>query len=313
MVSAVALGTRVTMRYRLPPGHSHPMTDVIGTLIENADSVVAVEASDGRIVRVAPDRVVALKALGSRPIRTSEIRALESAAADGWPGVDQEWIDGWLLRAGHGFTGRANSAVPLAPQASRASLGKVEAWFAARGLPAVLLLPDRLGDAPAGWTTRHETLVMAGDISRLELPPESVSVISAAPDDDWLGLYRYRGRPLPDGALEVITAVRDGVAGFARFGSAASDMLAIGRAAVTAAPDGRRWVGLTAIEVAEEHRRNGLGTRICGELVVWGLEHGATHAYLQVSAANEGAIAMYRALGFTEHHRYRYADVTEMP
>lgn len=308
MVPAVALGARVALRYRLPPGHSHPMTDVIGELIESDAAVVAVEASDGRVVRVATDRVVALKALGARPIRTSEIRALERAAADGWSGVEQEWIDGWLLRAGHGFTGRANSATPIEPQASPSSLAAIENWFARRGLPPVLLLPDRLGDVPAGWTTRDETLVMAADIARLQLPSESVSLITDAPDDDWLGLYRYRGRPLPDGALEVITSVHDGVAGFARIGSAASEVLAIGRGAVTSAPDGRRWVGLTAIEVAESHRRNGLGTRICGETVVWGRELGATHAYLQVSATNTGAIAMYRAMGFVDHHRYRYAD-----
>jgi N-acetylglutamate synthase len=304
---SVSLGARVTLRYLLPPGQSHPMTDVIGELIESDESVVAVRASDGHVVRVTPDRVVALKSLGPRPIRTSEIRALERAAADGWPGVEQAWIDGWLLRAGHGFTGRANSAVPVEPSASLASLPAIVQWFHARLLPPTLLLPDRLGSVPPEWTTRDETLVMAADISRVTLPADSVSVISDAPDDDWLGLYRYRGRPLPSRALDVISSVRDGVLGFGRIGSAASTMLAIGRAAVTDAPDGRRWVGLTAVEVASEHRRNGLGTRMCGELVAWGRDQGATHANLQVSADNAGAIAMYQGLGFVEHHRYRYA------
>ncbi|WP_089245435.1 N-acetylglutamate synthase, CG3035 family [Rhodococcoides kyotonense] len=301
------MGARVTLRYRLPPGHSHPMTDVVGELIEHGETVVAVRARDGRVVRVSPERVVALKALGPRPIRTSEIRGLERAAADGWPGVEQEWVDGWLLRAGHGFTGRANSATPIEPGASVASVDRISRWFHARLLPPTLLLPDRLGSVPEGWTTRDETLVMAADISRVQLPEESVSLISDTPDDDWLGLYRYRGRPLPTGALDVISSIRDGVVGFGRIGSAASAMLAIGRAAVTNAPDGRRWVGLTAIEVAEAHRRNGLGTRICGELVAWGRNQGATHAYLQVSAENSNAIAMYEGLGFLEHHRYRYA------
>lgn len=282
------------------------MTDVVGELLEVEDAVVAVRARDGRVVRVAGDRVVALKALGPRPIRTSEIRSLERAAADGWPGVEQQWIDGWLLRAGHGFTGRANSALPLEPGASAASVDAVAEWFFARGLPPVVLMPDRLGDVPDNWTTRDETIVMAAEISRLELPDDSLSELTDAPGDAWLSLYRYRGRPLPDGALEVISAVRSGVIGFARIGDA-STTLAIGRGAVTDAPDGRRWIGLTAVEVAEGHRRNGLGTRVCGELVEWGRERGASHAYLQVAASNTGAAAMYRALGFVEHHRYRYA------
>nr|WP_296773034.1 GNAT family N-acetyltransferase [Rhodococcus sp. (in: high G+C Gram-positive bacteria)] len=282
------------------------MTDVIGELVDNGH-VVSVRASDGRVVSIAADRVIALKALGPRPIRTLEIRSLERAAADGWPGIEQEWIDGWLLRAGRGFTGRANSATPIEPHASASSLEAITGWFARRSLPAVLLLPDRLLDVPPGWTSRDETLVMAADIERLELPSESIAVVSETPDDEWLGLYNYRGTALPDGAVEVIRAVRDGVAGFARIGSAASEMLAIGRAAVTWGSDGRRWVGLTAVEVARAHRRNGLGTRICGELVGWGRDQGATHAYLQVAASNVGAIAMYRGLGFVEHHGYRYA------
>ncbi|NIL78228.1 GNAT family N-acetyltransferase [Rhodococcus sp. B10] len=301
------MGPRVALRYLLPSGQSHPMTDVIGELVEHDESVVAVRASDGRVVRVTPDRVVALKELGPRPIRTSEIRGLERAAADGWPGVERAWIDGWLLRAGHGFTDRANSAVPVGPSASLESLPRIVQWFHARLLPPTLLLPDRLGAVPPEWSTRDETLVMAADISQVTLPTDSVSVIADAPDEDWLGLYRYRGRRLPSRALVVISSVRDGALGFGRIGSAASTMLAIGRAAVTDAPDGRRWVGLTAVEVAPAHRRNGLGTRMCGELVAWGRDHGATHAYLQVSAENTGAIAMYQGLGFLEHHRYRYA------
>ena len=59
--------------------------------------------------------------------------------------------------------------------------------------------------------------------------------------------------------------------------------------------------------VSPEHRRNGLGTLMCGELVRWGRENGATHAYLQVAVDNTDAQALYRDLGFGEHHRYRYA------
>ena len=76
---------------------------------------------------------------------------------------------------------------------------------------------------------------------------------------------------------------------------------------VTTAPDNRRWVGLTAVEVAPEHRRRGLGTLICASMIGWGRDNGATHAYLQVSAGNDAALAMYTELGLVEHHRYRYA------
>ncbi len=305
---AVAPGTRVMLRYRLPPGYSHPMTDVIGELVEVDENVVAVRAGDGRVVRVARDRVVVMKALGPRPIRTSEIRSLERAAADGWPGLEQAWIGGWLLRYGRGFTGRANSALPVEPHADESSLGEIAAWFRDRGQWPKLLLPDRLGTVPAGWTTGYEVMVMAADITSVVVPSDSISHIAAVPDEDWRRFYHYRGRAAPEDAMDVVSAVRDGVVGFARIGNSATEILAIGRAAVTTAPDLRRWVGLTAIEVSENHRRHGLGTRICGELLAWGVRQRATHAYLQVLTDNLGALAMYRELGFVEHHRYRYAE-----
>ncbi|MBY4129638.1 GNAT family N-acetyltransferase [Rhodococcus fascians] len=307
---SVPPGTRVMLRYRLPPGHTHPMTDVIGELV-SADAVaVSVRAKDGALVQVAVDRVVALKPLGPKPIRTSEIRALEAAAADGWPGVEQEWIAGWQLRFGHGFTGRANSAVPLEPGAAAdlETVAAITARYDARGQQPILALPDRLASVPAGWKTFNETVVMAADISNLVLREgDSPVAVSAEPNADWMSSLRYQGREASAGAAEVVSAVVNGTVGFGTIGIAGAGSIAVGRAAVTTAPDGRGWVGLTSLWVAPEHRRNGLGTLMCGELVRWGRENGASHAYLQVAVDNSAALALYRDLGFTDHHHYRYA------
>lgn len=303
------------LRYRLPPGHTHPMTDVIGELVSIDAVAVSVRGRDGALVQVAADRVVALKPLGPRPIRTSEIRSLEAAAADGWPGVEREWIDGWQLRFGHGFTGRANSAAPLEPGASTTAetLTEICDRYTARGLVPTLSLPDRLGTAPAGWTSYNETAVMAADITNLALREgDSAVLVTAEPTPDWSNSLRYQGREAPAGAAEVASAVHNGTLGFGTLGfgtlgSGALGSAAVGRAAVTTAPDGRCWVGLTSLWVAPEHRRNGLGTLMCGELVRWGRENGATHAYLQVAVDNTDAVGLYRDLGFTDHHHYRYA------
>ncbi|OZF31367.1 GNAT family N-acetyltransferase [Rhodococcus sp. 14-2496-1d] len=304
------MGTRVMLRYRLPPGHTHPMTDVIGELVSSDAGAVSVRGRDGTLVQVAADRVVALKPLAPKPIRTSEIRSLEAAAADGWPGVEREWIDGWQLRFGHGFTGRANSAVPLEPGASTTpeTLARITARYAARGLPPTLALPDRLGTPPAGWSTYNESAVMAADISDLVLREgDSAITVTSEPSRQWLDRLYYQGRAAPAGAAEVVSAVRGGTLGFGMIGPRSSSAAAVGRAAVTTAPDGRCWVGLTSLWVSPEHRRNGLGTLMCGELVRWGRERGATHAYLQVADENTRAVALYRDLGFADHHRYRYA------
>ncbi|WP_167478355.1 N-acetylglutamate synthase, CG3035 family [Nocardia arthritidis] len=309
----IPLGRRVVLRYLLPAGYPQSMTDVIGELISLDPPTV--RAADGSVVSVAYDRVVALKALGPRPIRTGEIRALESAAAYAWPGIEQAWIDGWLVRAGHGYTRRANSAVPLGNSDGPAVLAaetvrRIGEWYGARGLPPQLALPDRLAQTPPGWQAGEEVQVLAIDIENFVLP-QGPSMVRVAPelDEAWLRLYRTQGGAVAaqefSVPVEVIAAVHDGAVGFASLGL--PEPIAVGRGAITTASDGRRWIGLTCVAVSVDHRRRGLGTLVCAELIRWGSKNGATHAYLQVESYNTGAIALYRDMGFLEHHTYRYA------
>ena len=106
------VGARVVVRYRLPDGSTPPLTDVIGHLVA-VGPTLSVRTKRGDLVDIAADDVVAIKALSDAPVRTGDIRNLEHAAASAWPGVEQQWVGGWLLRFGHGSTRRANSAVPL--------------------------------------------------------------------------------------------------------------------------------------------------------------------------------------------------------
>lgn len=309
----IPLGTRVVVRYRLPAGYSHPMTDVIGELV-SLEPVVAVRTAEQKLVQIAPTSVVALRALSARPIRNSEIRALEQAAAAGWPGLEQTWVDGWYLRAGGGFTGRANCATPLG---ARGTVGdptdpavhaRLREWFAARGLPLRLLVPDRLTVLPHGWVAGERVLVMGADIDNVPLPPTPGPVlVHPVPDAEWLSLYR--GGDLPPVAGAVLAAVDGGALGFGRIGAPGSPPVAVGRAAVTEAPDGRRWVGIGAVEVAAEHRGRGVGTLMAGSMIGWGRELGATHAYVQIEERNAASRALFTGLGFVDHHSYRY--VTE--
>ncbi|BCN50633.1 GNAT family acetyltransferase [Rhodococcus hoagii] len=67
------IGGRVVVRYRLPPGGSHPLTDVIGTL-EQLEPTVVIRTADDRVVEIERADVVRLKALGSKPVRRSDGR-----------------------------------------------------------------------------------------------------------------------------------------------------------------------------------------------------------------------------------------------
>ena len=113
MVPPPRPGDRVVVRHRLPAGSSHPVTDVVGELVADGDELV-VRRRDGALVRVARPDVLRLKVVPARAVASSDVREVEHAAALGWPGLEQAWHRGWLLRAGAGLTQRACSAVPLA-------------------------------------------------------------------------------------------------------------------------------------------------------------------------------------------------------
>jgi ribosomal protein S18 acetylase RimI-like enzyme len=289
------VGTRVVVRYRLPTGSVPPLTDVVGHLLE-VGSTLRVRTKRGEVVDVAVADVVTVKALAAAPVRTADIRNVEHAAALAWPGVEQEWLNGWLLRFGHGTTHRGNSAVPLGVEADASSLPAIVDWYTSRGLTPWLSVPDRLFRLP-GVAPHLETVVMVRDVTS----GDGSVTLTPVPDEAWLRLYR---RDVP---IDVVTAVADGKVVFGSIADAA-----VGRAAVTDAPDGTRWVGLSAVRVAEQHRRRGHGRTLCSALLAWGADRGATRAYVQVLADNETGIALYESMGFAVQHRSRYIDARSL-
>jgi N-acetylglutamate synthase len=290
------VGTRVSLRYRLAAGSVPPLTDVVGHLLE-VGPVLRVRTKRDDVVDVAAADVVAIRGLTAAPVRTGDIRNLEYAAALAWPGVEQQWIDGWLLRYGHGSTRRANSAVPLEVRGDLSALPAIVDWYAARGVPPLLSVPDRLFLVPPGVPTDGENVVMTADLAIDPAAPASTVTMADRPDGQWLCAY------VRDVPTDVLTAVVDGDVVFA----ALSDR-AVGRAAVTSAPDGTRWAGLSAVHVVEKHRREGHARTLCEALLGWAAGRGATRGYVQVLADNAPAIALYESMGFGTQHRVRYVD-----
>jgi hypothetical protein len=83
----------------------------------------------------------------------TQIDELERAAAWHWQAPETEHLGEWLLRAADGFTGRANSALPLGdpgvplPEAVAA----VTDWYLRRRLPPMIVVPLPLADARGPW------------------------------------------------------------------------------------------------------------------------------------------------------------------
>ena len=65
------------------------------------------------------------------------IADLERAAAEHWQAADRAALGEWLLRAAGGFTGRANSALPLGDPGMPLpdAVAAVAAWYRSRACP----------------------------------------------------------------------------------------------------------------------------------------------------------------------------------
>ncbi|HEY2522670.1 MAG TPA: GNAT family N-acetyltransferase [Streptosporangiaceae bacterium] len=260
------------------------------------------------------------------PITDTDIAALDLAAARTWRGTEEAPLGGWLLRAGAGFTGRANSALtagdPGMPLPAAAAL--VRRWYTARGLTPMASVsyppgqPDRNPVdrflAGQGWRLRDEAAVIvmtrpaagpapgpaAGPAARPAVLPVG---FDDQPGDDWLSLYHFRGQPdLPPVARTILTSAPWQAFASARDGDRT---VAIGRVAGTGAGPAR-WAGLTAIEVDPAYRRRGLAAALTAALIARAAQQGADRVYLQVEDDNEAALALYRRLGFAVHHGYHY-------
>jgi GNAT superfamily N-acetyltransferase len=276
----------------------------------------------------------------------AELHALEQAAFDAWPALEETDHQGWRLRFAHGHTKRANSANAIAPmpELGASQIAVIEQFYRDRGLPPVVRLAsfctsqaadDALADR--GYRYAGISLVMTRPLAPAGRPHEPCG--SAAGDTAWgatdaraLHPGSQRGphhktqdgaSSRPDPATDIAAWLadhRDISGGPATVTPAHRQILqrirGETRLLVTRA-DGRAvccglgvrsgdFVGLFQIATRPDCRGHGLATELCAELVRWGAARGARSAYLQVEAGNTGAVRIYEALGFRRSYHYWY-------
>lgn len=219
------------------------------------------------------------------------------------------------MQADGGVTGRPNAICPLAYDGAdvEAAIDEAVMWQAERGLSPCFKIADNVCapvDLPArlrarGWRADTETLVMTARLysgggasgAAAMLTPDYVdafdSVVretSASPAEyaERSGLSRRTPQPRRFAVL-----ARDGVTA------------AVGQSVVTG-----DHAAIFLMRTAPAFRRQGLARKILTALLGWAQSEGASHAYLQVEAANAPAIALYERAGFKMAYAYRYWRVS---
>ncbi len=128
-------------------------------------------------------------------------------------------------------------------------------------------------------------------------PPASIALtLTDRPSAEFLHrVAGWKGEP-PAVARTILAGV--GPVAFVE-ARAGTELVATARGAVV-----DQWLHVGLVEVDPAVRRRGLARAVTAALARWGDDHGASRSLLQVEEHNQVAVALYRGLGFTTHHRY---------
>jgi N-acetylglutamate synthase len=259
---------------------------------------------------VAADIGVSTEGVSAESIQL-EARRLEELSLNASGAFQSLLYDGWLLGFRPGPTKRLrcvnafySTSLPLAEK-----VDYCVRFYQSVGLPAIFRMlpfsqPPEL-DAhleKLGWNRFERTLVLRADVqtaAEVSAAEDTVEIVDVARwEEAAAGLLdlagaalsaaieRAKSYPLPHiGAI-----IRD-----------QGEVVACGLAKLEGA-----HAGLFAVHTALAHRRQGLGRAIVAALLGEASRQGSRVAYLQVTADNEAALALYRPFGFVPVYDYWY-------
>lgn len=323
-VDGLRIGMRAVVRQRL----EHGFTDALGELVA-MDAVTVSVATRGGVVVINRAAVVAAKEVPPRSSRRGaahralSMHDLERIMVDGWPPLERAELGGWLLRAASGFTGRANSVLPLGDPGVPLSqaVDRCESWYGERGLGCRFSVYG-----PTGFTLAQDPLarmllgrgyepINGAEVMTMAtraLPSQTPGAtgahvtIGSTPSQAWWDAWTTWdarvGRAEDSAAAQAARAVLRGSPD-QRFASLEKDGAVIGVARVAFA---HAWAGVSALQVAPEHRRAGVASQLISTLADATRERGLRSMYLQVAHGNSPARNLFARLGFRVHHEYRY-------
>lgn len=343
-ITPADVGKRVSVRRLGEPGTGpEKFTDTVGVLTSWDGGVLMITRRDGETVRIPQNTLVAGKVVPAAPARRRGPAAtypeLARVAARAWRPLESERLGEWELRAAveevpregaapgraapgqrpagtvtgrrTGFTRRANSVLPLGDPGLPldAALAAVRHWYGERGLPAYVQTATGADGTQEllcaelerrGWVREVTAELWTGAPAPVADRAEGAQVVlSRTVDEAWLARYRRKG--LSEVALRVLSSGPSVWFASVPGAGEGEPPAAIGRCVV----DGR-WAGFSAVEVDPGRLRQGLATAVMAALARRALDEGASAAWLQVEADNEGGRALYRALGFLPHHAYHH-------
>ena len=240
------------------------------------------------------------------------VRRLEAVGFRAWPSRFVQYDGSWQVRltAGH-ISKRLNCVVPLDPSDTRdipERLEKAAQRFHENGQVLTLretpLFPPVLRRylEAHGWRRFETVAVMSLDLEAAVLPDmmDHLPTQDMARFADACVSLSASGSESQAVLMDILSSIKPTSGYFL-----VDDVEEGPRACVLCTQD-NDLAGLQSLAVAKTARRKGLGTELTSAALRWARLRGAKTAWLQVSAENGPAIALYERLGFTTVYSYHY-------
>ncbi len=227
-----------------------------------------------------------------------------------WPTLAKRVVGPWTVRV-DGLGGNRVSATTAEGPATEADIAEAE--YAMREAEQTPLFMIRDGDEAIdswldarGYIIKDRTNMYAAPVAAIATArPPAVTTFEvwpplAAQVDIWAAGGIGQGR------LEVMDRARD------------PKTTLLGR--LNDKPAGTAYVAIAAdcamlhaLEVAQDHRRQGLARHLTRAAAFWAQDQGADYLTLVTTEANAGANALYSSLGMTLVGQYHYRTLPEEP
>lgn len=240
-------------------------------------------------------------------INLDSILKLETISLGGWPAIEEEEYDCWILRASCGYTGRANSIVPLHKGNIdiHEKILNCESWYGIRGLPAIFKLTDA-SDYLSGYLDKRlysiRPRVNVQSILLNGFNRKSDIILSEMHVDEWIDAYRtIVGQSeseliIHSNLLRLLQNNADFVVLFVDNAPVCCGICVYQG----------EYAGIFDIVTASAVRRKGYAEQLLIEILNIAKNKGASYSYLQVISDNKPAISLYRKLGFETQYQYWY-------
>ena len=240
-----------------------------------------------------------------------EILQIEELSINAFPAILTELYDGWILRYSNGYTYRGNSVNPLYSSTIELEdkIKYCECKYFEKGLPCVYKITENVEKEldhsleKLGYTMEKSADIMIYQLNKnINTQVEDVK-ITLDITEEWLdGFLKLNGtteETIKSTAKFMLSNIKNKV--FCVSINYGEIMIACGLGVLE-----NKKIGLYDINVMEQYRMAGLGTKICRTIINEGIRNGADTAYLQVASFNEKAIHLYRSIGFKRLYKYWY-------